>query len=164
MEDRLKFRAITKEPYETKDNEDKEIMLILNNVDVLSNGEIGLDRDTLSEVISKTCISLSEWEKDSLWENIEGNSRGVDDYITIDPYCICQCTGLTDNQKSELVYEFDLLQDCDLEIWQVFWDSEYLQWACKNIKTNKVIQLISMRIFKIIGNVDTTPELSEVQV
>jgi hypothetical protein len=84
--------------------------------------------------------------------------------VYLDRIKLMQCTGIRSHNTLDLVYEGDILQDCDLEKWIVVWHNRNAQFYCKNLNDDSInIDFQQMRIFQIIGNIYEDPELMEVK-
>lgn len=121
MNDRLRFRAWVVGHYFSENDEEKEILLKLNDVTVYNDGLIGIDYHSLLESV---CGFLTnEGERESLIECFEDkNFTTGDDWYYLEAKSIEQCTGLKD-KNGRLIYEGDIVKQDD-EVFIVKWSDE----------------------------------------
>ena len=108
MNDRFRFRAWVVGHYFSENDEEKEILLKLNDVTVYNDGLIGIDYHSLLESV---CGFLTnEGERESLIEYFEDkNFTTGDDWYYLEAKSIEQCSGLKD-KNGTLIYEGDIVQ------------------------------------------------------
>lgn len=106
MKDRFKFDAIVKFYYLDIDDNEKWIKILLRNVAVMPNGEVGLSYDDLETAVYNTKLTAREIK--SLLEIIQDYYL-YDDWINLEPENIMQCTGLKD-KNGKLIYEGDIVK------------------------------------------------------
>lgn len=176
MQDRFKFRAIVKGYYclDTPEKyEEFEPTIFLEDVDVLSNGEIGIIEDKLEIAIREQHPNIDSVDIGYILENFRNDGCGIDDYVTITPEVIYQCTGLKDT-NGKLIYEGDIVRESFGETgtyrveyfpysaeWQyVNLDDEKPNWEMFSIQFEGMSenQGISTDL-EIIGNIYENPEL-----
>lgn len=176
MQDRFKFRAIVKGYYclDTPEKyEEFEPTIFLEDVDALSNGQIGIQEKDLEWAIREQHPSIEDNNVEFMLEGFRDDSNGVDSYVTITPEVVYQCTGLKDT-NGKLIYEGDIVRESFGETgtyrveyfvysaeWQyVNLDDEKPNWEMFSIQFEGMSenQGISTDL-EIIGNIYENPEL-----
>ena len=129
--------------------------IMLESVDIASNGTIGIEKDRLIIQVKEALSDLTQEELEQIIGNFEENSYSVDPtYISIVPDFIIQCTGKYSINKV-LIYEGDVVKDTlTNKSYVVIWDEEkcsfFLQDICNKEGTYPLCNLLSLNI---IGNI-----------
>ena len=164
MQDRFKFRAIVKGYYcldTPEEYEEFEPIIFLEDVDVLSNGEIGIIEDKLEVAIREQHPNLDSVDIGYMLENFRDEGCGIDNYVTITPEVVYQCTGLKD-KHGKLIYEKDIVKDIPTQtVYKVshkkcaFYleNKEYVGYF------HELSQCFSTHRLEVIGNIYENPEL-----
>ena len=100
------------------------------------------------------------WErKYILW----GMINDVPDMKEVDPYTICQCTGLND-KNGKLIFEHDIVKlYCDKEPYLIDWSEDNAKWQIDQYGSCIYdFEEYSSCEFEVIGNIFDNPELFEV--
>lgn len=170
MEDRFLFNAVVSSYYDidTPENyEEFEPQIYLENVDLFSD-EIGIDYDRLLDAVQKQ-LNLEKPEISQIMQYFEDNSNSnSEEYVTIKPDKILQCTGLKD-KNGKLIYEGDVIKIPDdyatygqfaCEKREVYWNEGFRlkpKWDAR-ARGN---WLEDTKDFEVIGNIYENPELLE---
>ena len=161
MNDRFKFRCgITISHYDEDDN-DIETLLLVNNVTVYDDGEVGFDRESLKEAVKKE--SLSEEEERTLWNSLD-EYEVFEDWYQMPTDFIEQCTGLKD-KNGKLIYGGDLIKSPNnSNVLEVLWEKGV--WQTKEYRKNGMHELFLYFLateygVEVIGNIHENPELLE---
>ena len=169
MEDRFIFNAIVTGYYDIDTpDEYKEVepRIYLEDVDVFSD-EIGIDYDRLFDAVQKQ-LKLEKLEINQVMQFFEDNSNAIsEEYVTIKPDKILQCTGLKD-KNGKLIYEGDVVTYDWLtpisKVWRT--DGKHIvEWqdgftVIGNIADYDV-KYGKSRNVEVIGNIYENPELLE---
>lgn len=81
--------------------------------------------------------------------------------VEVIPETIGQYTGLTD-KNGKKIFEGDIIQSPDGEIFSVEWQPFSVAWRIKNSKRCFLAFMRCLDMFKVIGNIHDNPELLEV--
>lgn len=164
MQDRFKFRAIVKGYYyidTPEEYEEFEPLIFLEDVDVLSNGEIGIMEDRLEVAIREQHPNVDTVDIGYMLENFRENSCGIDNYVTITPEVIYQSTGLKD-KNGKLIFEGDVIKipnDYDTygmfacEKREIYFNEGGFRLKPKWDKNSRGNWLEDTKDFEIIGNI-----------
>lgn len=151
---RLNFRAWVRVSYYDENDDDRDAVLLIENVTVYPGGDIGCSEEQMNTAVSN--LGLSEHDEASVWDYIEDNySTESDLWYQCDTRKIEQSTGMTaDNDR--LIYEGDIIQDTDLRLYEyeVFW-REY-GWYVRRVNDhNNITSLYTFAPDKleIVGNI-----------
>ena len=170
MTDRFKFRCgITISHYDEDEN-DIETLLLVNNVTVYDDGEVGFDKESLKEAVEKE--SLSEEEERTLWNSLD-EYEVFEDWYQMPADFIEQCTSLKD-KNGKLIYEGDIVEHKILQDkseryivkWSykskryiVKWDYKRLCFELQSIKNPLFYDVFIPAYDDVIGNIHENPEL-----
>lgn len=163
MNDRFRFRACVVGHYFSKNDEEKEILIKLNDVTVYNDGTIGIDYHSL---IKSVCNLLTnENERESLIEYFEDkNCTTGDDWYYLEAKFIEQCTGLKD-KNGRLIYEGDIVNIlCEIEEQGVIeWATEEAQFVVSAEQAGFVANFDNYRgsDLEVIGNIHENADLLE---
>lgn len=175
MQDRFLFNAVVSSYYDidTPENyEEFEPQIYLENVDLFSD-EIGIDYDRLLDTVQKQ-LNLEKPEISQVMQHFEDNSNSnSDEYVTIKPDKILQCTGLKD-KNGKLIYEGDILYENMIntvfpkgKYWIVEWNNNTAQFFIELINKTGNSLTDTWHLarhsydYEVIGNRYQNPELLE---
>lgn len=178
MEDRFIFNAIVTGYYDIDTpDEYKEVepRIYLEDVDVFSD-EIGIDYDRLFDAVQKQ-LKLEKLEINQVMQFFEDNSNAIsEEYVTIKPDKILQCTGLKD-KNGKLIHEGDILYNPFSNYRYVVNFGKFTLNYTKPFSVNITgfyityketikneidsLQMLDLNNIEVIGNVYQNPELLE---
>lgn len=161
MNDRFKFRCgITISHYDD-DGNDIETSLLVNNISIFDDGDVGFNRESLKEAVERK--NLSKEEERTLWNSLD-EYEVFEDWYQMSADFIEQCTGLKD-KNGRLIYEGDIVKDDEGFVGLVKYDEvcamfkiEFVYSAPSNFEDDMSWE------FEVIGNIHENPELLEEEV
>lgn len=165
MQDRFKFRCgITISHYDD-DGNDIETSLLVNNISIFDDGDVGFNRESLKEAVERK--NLSEEEERTLWNSLY-EYEVFEDWYQMSADFIEQCSGLND-KNNRLIYEGDIVKDV-FDGHPVIWCNECYGFQLAYSKDclecmacggdNYFIDLNKEDV-EVIGNIHENPELME---
>jgi len=153
MNDRFKFRCgITISHYDD-DGNDVETSLLVNNVSIYDDGEVGFCGYFLSAALDRA--NLSSEKRRTLFNSLK-EYEVFDEWYQMPADFIEQCTGLKD-KNGKIIYEGDFLKDHN-GIWQVLWDEKEISFYLYNKKRDFYLSPF-IGEFEVIGNIHENKEL-----
>lgn len=96
----------------------------------------------------------------------------VAERFEVDPFTICQCTGLKD-KNGKLIWENDIVKDKNDNFYKAIWQNNYYQYCWVCIKSNIEVfvggkrdlwSIVENFEIEVIGNIFDNPELLESEV
>ena len=158
MNDRFKFRCgITVSHYDD-DGDDIETLLLVNDISIFNDGEVGFNRESLKESVERE--NLTKEEERTLWNSLD-EYEVFDEWYQMPADFIEQCTGLKD-KNGKLIYEGDILKYFGNKIAVVF-DNDSPSFKLRGTDGAYYGQLHQHSIncfgFEVIGNIHENPEL-----
>ena len=159
MNDRFKFRCgITISHYDD-DGNDIETLLLVNNVSIYDDGDVGFSRESLKEAVKRK--NLSEEEERTLWNSLD-EYEVFEDWYQMPADFIEQCTGLKD-KNGKLIYEGDLIKEpANSHNLKVIWENG--AWQTEEYRKNGhreqlLYCLVNCYGVEIVGNIHENGEL-----
>ena len=161
MQDRFIFNAIVTGYYDIDTpDEYKEVepQIYLENVDLFSD-EIGIDYDRLLDAVQKQ-LNLEKPEISQVMQHFEDNSNAIsEEYVTIKPDKILQCTGLKD-KNGKLIYEGDIVKHSKSnQQYKVQWNDKGF-WQLDDYAMARSSKFLEEN-YEVIGNIYQNHELLE---
>ena len=158
MTDRFKFRCGIIISHYDDDENDIQTLLLVNNVTIYDDGEVGFDRESLKEAVKRE--NLSEEEERTLWNSLD-EYEVFEDWYQMPADFIEQCTGLKD-KNGKLIYDGDILKPNNNTIMKevVYEDGSY--WAKDTVYFHDKCHIFQKWIdecgYEIIGNIHEVKE------
>ena len=158
MNDRFKFRCgITISHYDD-DGNDIETLLLVNNVSIYDDSEVGFCGYFLSAALDRA--NLSSEKRRTLFNSLK-EYEVFDEWYQMPADFIEQCTGLKD-KNGKLIYEGDILGYAGNSL-SVVWDSDHPSFKIYGKDGSRYGQLNQSYIndygFEVIGNIHENREL-----
>lgn len=164
MNDRFKFRCgITISHYDDDDGNDIETLLLVNNVVIYNDGEVGFDGHSLEDALDRA--NLSSEKRRTLFNSLE-EYEVFEDWYQMPADFIDQCTGLKD-KNDRLIYEGDIcipakdMADKAGEVYRAESGAYFIKGIMKSGMEYDFGIYYHHYMYEVIGNIHENPELLE---
>lgn len=163
MNDRFKFRCGITITHYDDDGDDIETLLLVNNISIFDDGDVGFNREFLKESVKEAVKreNLSEEEERTLWNSLD-EYEVFDEWYQMPADFIEQCTGLKD-KNGKLIYEGDIIEHKILpdkpRRYIVKWSYKDLCFELQSIKNPLFYDVFIPAYDDLIGNIHENPEL-----